>query len=107
MKRNPIAASVVLAMSLPFAATYVLAATQTYEGTVSDSMCGKKHMMPGKSDADCTRECVKEGSQYILVTDKATYTLAGKPSQLEPFAGKHVKVQGELNKDTITVSSIK
>lgn len=104
MKKPLVVAAALFGIALP--ATLAFAAPQSFEGTVSDSMCGKKHMMPGKSDADCTKECVKAGSSYILVTDKKTYTLSGKPDQLAQFAGKHAKVQGELKQDTITVSSI-
>ena len=39
--------------SLSFAGT-VKAGTQTFVGNISDSMCGLKHMMPGKSDKECT-----------------------------------------------------
>ena len=34
------------------------AKVQTFTGTVSDAMCGAKHMMPG-DDAACLRACVK------------------------------------------------
>jgi hypothetical protein len=50
-----------------FTASFAVAHAETLTGTVSDTMCGKSHMMPGKSDADCTRACVKEGSDYALV----------------------------------------
>ena len=102
MKKLVLNAALLFASSAPFA----LAATQTVEGTVSDSMCGKKHMMPGKSDADCIKACVKSGSSYVLVTEKKIYTLSAKPEQVAQFAGKHAKVQGELTNDTLTVRSI-
>ena len=82
------------------------AASQTFEGVVSDSMCEKKHMMPGKTDAECIAACVKAGSAYVLVADSKVYTLAAKPGVLAAFAGKHVKVQGELKNNTITVAAI-
>ena len=38
---------------------------QTFTGTVSDTMCGAHHtMMPGLSDDQCTRACVKTGADY-------------------------------------------
>jgi hypothetical protein len=82
------------------------AAPQTFNGTVTDSMCGIKHMMPGKSAADCVRECVKAGSSYVLVSDGKMYKLAAKPQTLAEFAGKHVSVAGSLAGNKITVSSI-
>jgi hypothetical protein len=39
--------------------------SQTFVGSISDSMCGVKHMMPG-GDKACTDECVKAGAKYIL-----------------------------------------
>lgn len=107
MKKIPLAAAALLALAMPFAASLAHAAAQSFQGTVSDSMCGKKHMMPGKSDAECTKACVKEGADYVLVTDKEIYTLKGKPDQLQQYAGKKVTVQGDLTQKTITVSSIK
>ncbi len=44
----------------------VAQATKSLTGTVSDAMCGKTHMMKGESAAQCTRECVKSGSDYAL-----------------------------------------
>lgn len=102
MKQGPIIALLVAAFAVPFA----LATTQYYEGTVRDAMCEKKHMMPGKSDGECTHECVKAGSAYVLVSGGKVYSLEAKPGQLDSFAGKHVRVQGDLKQNTITVNSI-
>ncbi len=52
----------------------------TLTGVVTDSMCGASHMMPGKSAAECTRECVKGGSDYALLVGKKVYTLKGNPA---------------------------
>jgi len=48
--------------ALILVSSFAFGAGQTLTGTLGDDMCGKKHMMPGKSDAECTRECVKAGS---------------------------------------------
>jgi len=79
---------------------------QTFSGTVSDMMCGAKHMMAGQSDAACTRACVKEGSDYALVVGDKVYTLKGDKAQLDKFAGQKVKVTGTQNGNTITASSV-
>jgi hypothetical protein len=105
MKKIP--AIVVLLASITMPAFQIArAASQSFEGVVSDSMCEKKHMMPGKSDAECIAECVKAGSAYVLVADNKVYTLTAKPGVLAAYAGKHVKVQGELKNNTITVAAI-
>jgi len=86
--------------------TPTLASAQAFDGVITDSMCGLKHMMPGKSDAKCIQECIKAGSKYVLVVGSKTYTLAAKPDTLAPFAGKHVHVDGALSGTTLAVNSI-
>jgi hypothetical protein len=59
---------------------------QTFTGTVSDVMCGAKHtMMPGKPDAECTRECVKAGTDFALVVGGKVYArLISTPASRPP-----------------------
>lgn len=82
---------------------------QTFKGEVSDSMCGKKHMMEGDA-AGCTRACVGKGSSYALVVGDKVYTLDTKDKatldQLDKLSGKQAKVKGTANGDTIAVSSV-
>lgn len=106
MKKNLFTALTMAATLLLSTAVQVHAATQTLGGVISDSMCGKKHMMPGKPDAECTKECVKEGAKYVLVVGDKIYTLNAKPAMIEPFAGKHVQIKGEVNQNTINVTEI-
>lgn len=82
------------------------AATPSSEGTLTDAMCIGKHMMPGKSDAECIKACAKAGSAYVLVVNDKTYTLTAKPQMLASFAGKHVLVHGVTTGTNITVVSI-
>lgn len=83
------------------------AGPKTFLGNISDSMCGLKHMMPGESDKDCTLECVKAGSKYVLADPAAgkVYQLSDQKKP-EAFAGQKVKVTGTLKGDAITVTSI-
>jgi hypothetical protein len=80
---------------------------QTFVGSISDDMCGVKHMMPGQSDRDCTLECVKSGSKFVLA-DTAKNKVYKLSDQEKPkaFAGEKVKVIGTLQGDTMQVSSI-
>jgi hypothetical protein len=99
--------ALVLAATLALlTAGYAVATPQTFVGAVTDTMCGKKHMMPGKSDAECIRECVKAGSKYALLVGDKVYTLSGDTKQIEKLAGKKVKVTGEVKAATIAVNSI-
>jgi hypothetical protein len=85
---------------------FALAANQTLTGAVSDDMCGKKHMSSGKSDADCTRECVKLGSGYALVVGDKVYKLKGAADQLDKYAGAKVTVTGDVKGDTVQVAKV-
>jgi hypothetical protein len=69
-------------------------------------MCGAHHMMQGASAAQCTRECVKEGSDFALVSAGKVYTLKGDKSPFDKFAGQNVTIKGKLDGKTITVDSI-
>ena len=88
-------------------ASYSFAAPQTFTGVVTDEMCGKKHtMMPGKPDSECIRACVKSGSRYALLVGDKVYILKGDPKQIDQYAGKKVKVAGDVSGSTITMASI-
>lgn len=94
------AASLALAVS-------AFAAMATFTGTVSDSMCGAKHM---GDPAQCTRGCVSKGSKYALVVGDKVYTLDTSDKKaldtLDKQAGAKVKVMGTEKDNTITVSSV-
>lgn len=78
----------------------------TLTGVVSDAMCGAHHMMKGASPAQCTRACVKQGSDFALVVGDKLYTLQGDKTELDKFAGQTVTVKGELSGTTLKVSSL-
>ena len=76
----------------------------TLQGTVSDQMCGAKHM---EADAaKCTRECVKMGSPYALIVGDKVYTLKGHSPELYNLAGQTAIVKGTLSGTTVDVSSV-
>jgi hypothetical protein len=106
MKKTPIFAIALLSAIMIPAIQQLHAASQSIDGMISDTMCGKKHMTPGKTDAQCIQECVKAGASYALVAGAKVYTLAAKPQTIAPFAGKHVHIEGSLKDNTITVTSI-
>ena len=81
--------------------------SQTLTGTVSDAMCGAHHMMQGKTAAQCTRECVKQGSDFALVSGGKIYTLKGNKSQFDKFAGENVVVKSKVTGTTIAVDFIR
>ena len=66
--------------------------SKTLVGVVTDSTCGRTHsMMPGKSDAECTRACITKGSKYALIVGDKVYTLEGQADALDKLAGAKAK----------------
>ena len=106
VKKTPILVLALFGATVIPAIQQVHAASQPLDGVISDSMCGRKHMESGKTDAQCTQACIKKGASYALVTKDKVYTLTGKTKAIAPFAGKHVQVEGSVNGDTITVTAV-
>lgn len=108
MKRTSILTFALAVIMIPVAIQQVHASVSTIDGVVSDTKCGKKHMLPGKTDAECVQACLKGKvkASYALVVGANVYTLAGKPQTIAPFACKHVKVEGTLEGLMLTVISI-
>ena len=101
----------VLVLLITFSTSPAWAAgkAQTFSGTVSDSMCGAKHMMPG-DPAGCLRACVGKGSKYALVSGEKVYTLETSDKatldKLDKLANQQTKVTGTAEGDTIQVRSV-
>src|ERR1043165_3248105 len=99
----------VVVLGAGLAVSSFAAKAETFTGEVGDAMCGAKHDMGG-SKADCTRDCVKQGSKYALVVGDKVYTLETKDKaaldQLDKLAGMQAKVTGTAEKDVIQVSSV-
>ena len=98
--------SFALALLVPAA---FAAKAQSFTGTVSDAMCGAKHMMEG-NPAACLRACVQKGSNYALVVGDKVYTLTSQNpanlASLDKLANKKATVEGTADGDTITVTSV-
>lgn len=81
-------------------------APKTLTGTVSDSMCGAHHMAKDKSAAECTRECVKIGTNYALIVGTKVYTLNGHEAELDKLAGQNATVKGSVTGETVKVEAV-
>jgi hypothetical protein len=106
---------------LPYTAT---AATKTWTGKISDSMCGATHKMikeheqkgeisktatPGDKDRECALACVKGGGKYVLASQGKVFEISNQDfAGLEQHAGHSVKLTGDLDADgkTIKVTEI-
>lgn len=62
----------------------------------------------GKSEADCTRECMKSKRELDLWSRSwgKVYVLSGDTTQFASFAGERVKVIGEQTGNSVAVQSI-
>jgi hypothetical protein len=95
-----------------FAVVLAPPATQTFTGTITDSMCGTadhSHMQMGPTDAECTKACVEEhDASFVLFDGKNVYVLSDQRMPAK-FAGQKVTVTGTLDAktSTIRVASIK
>jgi len=100
-------AAVILVWAM--ASTAFAAKAQSFTGTVSDAMCGAKHMMEG-DPAACLRACVQKGSKYSLVVGDKVYTLDTQDqtilASLDKLANRKATVKGHASGDQIEVSSV-
>ncbi len=57
--------------------------------------------------ADCVKKCLDAGEKMVFVTDKDQKVIAvANPELLKDHAGHHVRVEGTLDNDTLTVASV-
>jgi hypothetical protein len=75
-------------------------------GILSDSICGKGHIVNGHGDRECTRTCVKLGANYALVISKSLLILKGHEIELDEYAGEKVIVVGAVDGNTVRVGSV-
>ena len=81
----------------------------TWDGSISDAMCGKDHGKNGGTmakDHDCANKCAAKGS-YVFVSGDKIFKIADQKSKdLETHAGHKVTVAGTMKGDTITISKV-
>jgi hypothetical protein len=107
MKRLVTAAAIILFSASAFAAN------GAWTGKISDSMCGLSHKAMiehggGKmTDAQCTDVCIKGGAKYVFTSGSKVYTIANQDAKdLAANAGKTVRLSGDMEGSSITVSKI-
>jgi hypothetical protein len=80
---------------------------ESMTGYVSESHCAAKHSSPSAANTKCVQTCLKGGSDPVLVSEGKVYKIdAASKDQVVAHAGENVKIDGTLNGDTVTVSSI-
>lgn len=92
-------------LGIPSALAQNKGKAETLSGTVTDTMCGMKHII--NNPQKCPVNCVKTmGAKYALVTGDRTYTLEGKEAEVERLSGARAQVTGTVQGSTIQVKSI-
>jgi hypothetical protein len=76
-------------------------------GYISDSHCGKAHNKVSDANTACIKKCLGAGSDPVLVSDgKVMKFDAGSKEKALAHMGEEVKIDGTLQGDVITVSSV-
>lgn len=81
----------------------------TVTGYVSDSHCGLMHMSGMGDEQSCTLACVKGGAEFVIAdhAKKVVYSLdKDGQEKARAFAGREVKVTGQVAGKTIHVTKI-
>ena len=94
---------VLAALSLAFSTT---AFAETWKGTISDSMCGAKHVNAAAADVACAQKCVKGGSPAVLVVGDKIYKIDNQTA-VEGHVGHKVTVTGTMTGDSIHIEEVK
>jgi len=85
---------------------------QTWTGTISDNMCGAAHEVRAKAgnltDRQCVIQCIKELGRYVLAGERSSVIPIENQDfpGLPFFAGRTVKITGELQQGSIVISAI-
>lgn len=88
------------------AATQDRPAMSSFNGMITDSYCGARHMRyTNLTPAQCAATCIRSGASYVLVDGDRRYKLSGGTRSLGKFLGTRASVSGTLQGDTILVNS--
>lgn len=91
-------------------ATATAGAQQSFSGRLSDSLCGASHQPKASSDTDrqCLLACIKALGKYVLVgRDGKMMPIANQDAMGLPlYAGRPVKITGELKGNAIVVAKV-
>jgi len=96
---------------LACAASVPVAAQQTFTGRLSDSACAASHQSKAAgelTDRQCLFACVKALGRYVLVdaNDKVLPIANQDAMGLPLYAGRPVKITGEMKGDAIVITKV-
>ena len=84
---------------------------QTWDGTISDSVCSEMHPFDEHAfpmtDKDCTLRCIKDGANFVLVSHGKTYAIQNQDyPALAQYGGAVVELTGRMQREGIVVTNI-
>jgi hypothetical protein len=88
-----------------FGLAAISAMAADFTGYIVDKGCAaKKEML---SDEACVKRCMGRGAPAVLATEDGTIYQIANQDKVKDAAGKKVTLVGKVDKDTITVESVK
>jgi hypothetical protein len=78
---------------------------EAWKGTISDSMCGAKHVNATKDDMACAQKCVKGGSPAVFIVGDKVYKIDNQDA-VKDHVGHKVTLNGSMTGDTIHVDKV-
>ena len=94
------------------AVTSTAQSSQTFTGTLSDSVCGASHQAKASAgrvtDRECVFACIDKLAKYVLVDehDQVVAISNQDAAGLPLYAGRRVRITGERKGDAIVVSKV-
>jgi hypothetical protein len=83
------------------------AAADELTGYISDAHCGAAHSSVSEPSTTCIDACLKKGYDPVLVKDgKVMKFDDASKEKAKAYAGENVKIDGTMNGDVVTISSI-
>ncbi len=77
-----------------------LAEAGSWTGWINDAKCG------AKVDAACAKKCAEAGEKMVFVTADKTVIAIANQDAIKGHEGHHVTLKGNLDKGTLTVTSV-
>jgi hypothetical protein len=80
-----------------------------FKGTISDAMCGAKHIAASADDQACVKKCVKGPGDAVLITSDNMVLKIDDASfdKIKPHLGHKVTIQGKVTDGKLMVDSVK
>jgi hypothetical protein len=102
---TPATKKILLTATLFLSFSAATAFAEDWKGTISDAMCGGKHVNATKEDMACAKKCVKGGSPAVLVVGDKTYKIENQDA-VKDHIGHKVNVSGTMTGDSIHIDKV-